>query len=149
MFIKIKDLNKNKVEIFLKDLESKLLNTGWTFTLQGKKLYIIPEYIRKDRALLYLINNHLKEFSNIVITAGDGKLDLDLIEFGDINFVPINSEVYNILGSENLLHLNQLIIKTLNRELLERNYIYHDSNFSSVVLKNLKYIKELAKFEKI
>lgn len=149
LFIKIKDLNKNKVEIFLKDLESKLLNTGWTFTLQGKKLYIIPEYIRKDRALLYLINNHLKEFSNIVITAGDGKLDLDLIEFGDINFVPINSEVYNILGSENLLHLNQLIIKTLNRELLERNYIYHDSNFSSVVLKNLKYIKELAKFEKI
>lgn len=149
LFIKIKDLNKNKVESFLKDLESKLLNTGWTFTLQGKKLYIIPEYIRKDRALLYLINNHLKEFSNIVITAGDGKLDLDLIEFGDINFVPINSEVYNILESENLLHLNQLIIKTLNKELLERNYIYHDSNFSSVVLENLKYIKELAKFEKI
>lgn len=149
LFIKIKDLNKNKVEIFLKDLESKLLNTGWTFTLQGKKLYIIPEYIRKDRALLYLINNQLKEFSNVVITAGDGKLDLDLIEFGDINFIPINSEVYNILYSENLLHLNQVTIKTLNKELLERNYIYHDSNFSSVVLENFKYIKELAKFEKI
>lgn len=149
LFIKIKDLNKNKVEIFLKDLESKLLNTGWTFTLQGKKLYIIPEYIRKDRALLYLINNHLKEFSNIVITSGDGKLDLDLIEFGDINFIPINSEVYNILDSENLLHLNQVTIKTLNKELLERNYIYHNSNFSSVVLENFKYIKELAKFEKI
>ena len=91
----------------------------------------------------------MKEFSNVVITAGDGKLDLDLIEFGDINFIPINSEVYNILYSENLLHLNQVTIKTLNKELLERNYIYHNSNFSSVVLENFKYIKELAKFEKI
>ena len=148
LFVKIKDLDENKTAIFLKDLESKLLNTGWTFTLQGKKLYIIPEYIRKDKALFYLINSHLKEYSNVVLTAGDGKLDLDLIEFGDINFVPINSEVYNILDSENILNLNQVVIKTLDKELFEKNYLYHDSNFSSIVLDNLRYIKELMNFEK-
>lgn len=148
LFIKIKDLTEKEIQDFLNDLEIKLQNTGWNFTLQGRKLYIIPNYIRKDRALLYLAKNHLKDYSNIIITAGDGKLDLDLIEFGDINFIPIKSEVYNILENDNLLKFNELIIKTSNKELLEKNYLPHDTDFSIKVLENLQYIKDLIKFEK-
>lgn len=148
LFIKIKDLTEKEIQDFLNDLEIKLQNTGWNFTLQGRKLYIIPNYIRKDRALLYLAKNHLKDYSNIIITAGDGKLDLDLIEFGDINFIPIKSEVYNILENDNLLKFNELIIKTSNKELLEKNYLPHDTDFSTKVLENLQYIKDLIKFEK-
>ena len=82
------------------------------------------------------------------MTAGDGKLDLDLIEFGDINFIPIKSEVYNILENDNLLKFNELIIKTSNKELLEKNYLPHDTDFSTKVSENLQYIKDLIKFEK-
>lgn len=148
LFIKIKDLTEKEIQDFLNDLEIKLQNTGWNFTLQGRKLYIIPNYIRKDRALLYLAKNHLKDYSNIIITAGDGKLDLDLIEFGDINFIPIKSEVYNILENDNLLKFNELIIKTSNKELLEKNYLPHNTDFSTKVLENLQYINDLIKFEK-
>lgn len=76
-------------------VEKNIDLTKWHWTLQGKKLYIIPIYISKERALSYLKEyiereNKSKEY---MITSGDGKLDLEFLKLGDEIIIPEKSEV--------------------------------------------------------
>lgn len=83
------------------DKLSKLLeNSDWTYTLQGLKLYVIPKYISKSRAINYLIYNILKLPSPFIISSGDGRLDVDMLTNGSLSYIPINTEAYRIISKE-------------------------------------------------
>lgn len=57
----------------------------FNFTIQGKKVYIIPKEITKERALQFL-EDFLE--TSYTIAAGDGKLDYGMLMHGDVAFLP-------------------------------------------------------------
>ncbi|MDN3437009.1 HAD hydrolase family protein [Planococcus sp. APC 3900] len=62
---------------------------GWGMSLQGRKLYFMPESITKAGAMEY-IKKHLE--ASYVIAAGDSLLDLDLLESADYSMLASHGE---------------------------------------------------------
>ncbi|MCY8921304.1 HAD family hydrolase [Bacillus atrophaeus] len=63
---------------------------GWQVSLQGRKLYFIPNPLNKWKAVAYLKSKlSLEE----VCTAGDSLLDLELIQEADFGIAPAHGEV--------------------------------------------------------
>lgn len=134
LFIKLKDVKKSIISKFLYKVQKKLKNTDWEYTLQGLKLYILPKYICKENAVEYVSNYLLPEYNNIILTSGDGKLDIGLIEYGDISFIPKHSEAYKILESDKNLRKGSLVIKGFYK----KNYVSRESTEEI-----LKYFEEI------
>ena len=86
-YMKIKDGMKTYVSDFLKTA----LPDGWSFTIQGIKLYIIPTEITKESALAYLIDVIAGPSLVNIITAGDGELDVEFLKLGDTIYIPQNT----------------------------------------------------------
>ncbi|MCA0173638.1 HAD family hydrolase [Bacillus sp. RAR_GA_16] len=63
---------------------------GWQPSLQGRKLYFVPNPVNKWKAVEYLKNELGLSF---LYTAGDSLLDYDLIKNSDCGFVPSHGEV--------------------------------------------------------
>lgn len=89
------DCSEEDIKKVTDHVEDNIDLSKWHWTLQGRKLYIIPVYISKERALLYLKEyieeeNKTKEY---MITSGDGKLDLEFLKLGDEIIIPEKSEV--------------------------------------------------------
>lgn len=63
---------------------------GWQPSLQGRKLYFVPNPINKWKAVEYLKNEIGLSY---IYTAGDSLLDYDLIKNGDCGYVPSHGEV--------------------------------------------------------
>lgn len=62
---------------------------GWTMSLQGRKLYFMPESITKARAMEYVKKRLEADF---VIAAGDSLLDLGLLESADKGLLAAHGE---------------------------------------------------------
>lgn len=62
---------------------------GWAMSLQGRKLYFMPESITKAGAMLYVKERIGAEF---VVAAGDSLLDLDLLESADLGLLAAHGE---------------------------------------------------------
>ncbi|MCX7748326.1 MAG: hypothetical protein N2645_15800 [Clostridia bacterium] len=62
----------------------------WRVSLQGRKLYVVPEFINKWDALEY-VKNKLGE--KRVIAAGDSLMDYPLIEKADFSYIPPHGEL--------------------------------------------------------
>ncbi|MDN3427654.1 hypothetical protein QL992_08275 [Microbacterium sp. APC 3898] len=62
---------------------------GWGMSLQGRKLYFMPESITKAGAMEY-IKKRLE--ASYVIAAGDSLLDLDLLESADYSMLASHGE---------------------------------------------------------
>lgn len=75
------------------------LPSEWHWTIQGRKLYIIPKIVSKEHALDYLLST-LKPTK--IITAGDGQLDTDFIKLGQLQLVPKPSDAYSQLQNQNI-----------------------------------------------
>lgn len=80
-------------------LNKILKGTEWTYAIQGIKVYVIPRYISKEAAVNFLYQK-IAHKSEHKITAGDGKLDENLVKLGDIRFIPRDSELYNLLREQ-------------------------------------------------
>lgn len=63
----------------------------WHYTIQGRKVYIIPKGITKGNALNYLVK-HLGITQTIA--AGDGKLDVDFLKVANYKITPLHGEIY-------------------------------------------------------
>src|SRR5690606_34481959 len=57
---------------------------GWSMSLQGRKLYIMPESITKAGAMQYVKERLGADY---VVAAGDSLLDLDLLESADLGLL--------------------------------------------------------------
>ncbi|PSL34350.1 hydroxymethylpyrimidine pyrophosphatase-like HAD family hydrolase [Planomicrobium soli] len=62
---------------------------GWSISLQGRKLYFMPESITKARAMEY-VKQRLQ--ADYVVAAGDSLLDLDLLESADEGLLAAHGE---------------------------------------------------------
>ncbi|MGI2327945.1 hypothetical protein [Planococcus sp. YIM B11945] len=62
---------------------------GWALSLQGRKMYFMPESITKAKAMEY-VKAQLK--AKYVIAAGDSLLDLDLLESADYGLLALHGE---------------------------------------------------------
>lgn len=75
------------------EVKKRLHGTCFNFTLQGKKLYIIPNFITKRSALEFVCNSLSKDKKHKLVTSGDGKLDYDFLVLGNKIIIPDGSEV--------------------------------------------------------
>ncbi|MGO1060774.1 HAD family hydrolase [Planococcus sp. FY231025] len=62
---------------------------GWEMSLQGRKLYLMPESITKAGAMEYVKERIQADY---VIAAGDSLLDLCLLESADVGILPAHGE---------------------------------------------------------
>ena len=62
---------------------------GWSISLQGRKLYFMPDSITKAAAMEY-VRDRIK--ADYVIAAGDSLLDLDLLESADAGLLAAHGE---------------------------------------------------------
>lgn len=92
-YVKMND-NPRDIEEFLDFLDKTLDKNIWSYTLQGLKLYIIPNEISKENALKFLA----KELNcKYLMACGDGKLDKDFLQIADKVFIPKGSEVLDYI----------------------------------------------------
>lgn len=64
---------------------------GWTATLSGRKLYVLPTALTKEAAIAHVrdrIGDH-----RTLVAAGDSELDRGLLETADLGLVPARSEL--------------------------------------------------------
>lgn len=62
---------------------------GWSLSLQGRKLYFMPESITKAGAMEY-VKNRIN--ATYVVAAGDSLLDMCLLESADLGLLPAHGE---------------------------------------------------------
>src|SRR5699024_7730038 len=62
---------------------------GWSMSLQGRKLYFMPESITKAGAILYVKERIGADY---VVAAGDSLLDLYLLESADLGLLASHGE---------------------------------------------------------
>lgn len=78
----------------INELTSKL---GWRISLQGRKLYFIPNAISKGNALEFICN---REGMEALAGSGDSILDLDFLQYCRYRYVPKHGELASV--SENI-----------------------------------------------
>lgn len=76
---------------------------GWQVSLQGRKLYLVPQVVNKWTAVA-----HIRELSQEkgVIAAGDSLLDLCMLQQADYAMVPCHGELWDRYSSGILLMEN-------------------------------------------
>ena len=66
-------------------MSAELQRMGWSTSIQGRKVYVVPQVVNKRDAV-----QHLKQFTeeSQVVASGDSLLDQILIDFADFSIVP-------------------------------------------------------------
>ncbi|WP_462411949.1 HAD family hydrolase [Neobacillus sp. Marseille-QA0830] len=75
---------------FIKAISTFAQTNGWRISLQGRKLYFIPNAINKGAALDFICK---REGQKAIAGAGDSRLDLDFLTLCQLGFVPKHGEV--------------------------------------------------------
>lgn len=70
---------------------------GWTCNLQGRKLYVYPQFLTKGLAVNYIKEQALYDWH---VSAGDAALDLPMLALADTCFIPQHGE----LATDSFLH---------------------------------------------
>lgn len=70
----------------------KLHTLGWTLSIQGRKLYILPTQINKGDALRYLKE---RIGASCVVAAGDSLLDESMLLVADYSYAPSHGELFS------------------------------------------------------
>ena len=81
--------------VFIDRILNICKNIDWNATIQAQKIYLAPHNISKETALTFL-TNYLNETD--IITAGDGKLDINFIKLGTLKFIPSPSEALDCMS---------------------------------------------------
>ncbi|MGE5701667.1 MAG: HAD family hydrolase [Clostridia bacterium] len=74
----------------LADFERWVTRQNWSMSIQGRKLYLVPQAVNKRDAVLYV--SRLEQDGHIV-AAGDSLLDLPLLEGARLAIVPPHGEL--------------------------------------------------------
>ncbi len=81
---------------------------NWEVSLQGRKLYLVPNYVSKRNAVAYIKEN---EGVSKVIASGDSLLDLSMLKYANLGIVPQHGELYS-LHVQGLIDLSFIRITT-------------------------------------
>ncbi|WP_139992945.1 HAD family hydrolase [Paenibacillus paridis] len=74
----------------LEELRVELAAHGWSYSLQGRKIYLVPEKVSKGAAIQYVKE---KLGSSFVYAAGDSLLDESLLLAADFALSPAHGEL--------------------------------------------------------
>ena len=85
---------RNPALIVPEALKQTLLPLGWTAVQNGRKLYILPQFLTKERAVHYL-RGQLAYARHLA--AGDSVMDVPMMQLADIAFAPAGSEAAALL----------------------------------------------------
>lgn len=80
-FNKIKPKIKQKLE----KLNKSLLQKGYRIETSSNKVYVFPDFIRKERAVAFLIN---KLRADVTVSAGDSTMDVGMLGVTDYAIAP-------------------------------------------------------------
>ena len=86
IFAKTDDV-KNCEEFLQKTINKNI----WNYTIQNKKVYVIPKKITKKAALNYICTKLLNDYE--VIASGDGLMDLEMLEYAKIAIIPKHGDL--------------------------------------------------------
>jgi hypothetical protein len=74
----------------LEKLRGDLAGLGWSYSLQGRKIYLVPEHVSKGAAIEYV---KARLSSTYVYAAGDSLLDESLLLAADYAISPLHGEL--------------------------------------------------------
>ncbi len=82
-------------------LAPQLEQLGWGLSIQGRKVYLVPLPVSKNRAIA-----HAKQLCGAthVIASGDSLLDLGLLRAAEEAIAPAHGELYRAYGSGKLMN---------------------------------------------
>ena len=69
-----------------------ILQNGWRMSIQGRKLYLVPQYVDKQKAVAYI---KARESGMDLVAAGDSLLDLNMLMSADLALAPSDGELYS------------------------------------------------------
>lgn len=70
-----------------------LKKNNWSMILNGRKLYFIPKYVTKNRAVKYIAE---REGVKNIITSGDSLLDYDMASISKLFISPKHGDINNL-----------------------------------------------------
>lgn len=76
----------------LQDFNGWLEQQGWNMSLQGRKIYLVPQVCNKRHAIEHIMS--LQEDPHLV-ASGDSLLDLCLLEAAEHAIAPAHGEIFN------------------------------------------------------
>ena len=76
---------------FVEDVTAWAAERGWRTSLQGRKLYWVPETLTKSAAVREVAK---RAEADRVLAAGDSVLDADLLMYADLGIHPRHGELY-------------------------------------------------------
>jgi hypothetical protein len=79
-------------EGFVSDLSGWAAERGWRISLQGRKLYWVPDALTKSAAVAEIAR---RADAGLVLAAGDSLLDTDLLLAADLGIHPRHGELYD------------------------------------------------------
>ncbi|WP_127781635.1 HAD family hydrolase [Rhodococcus sp. X156] len=77
---------------WLAELSEFCLPRGWTVSMQGRKVYCVPERLRKSAAAAEV---HRRVGADRMLAAGDSLLDTDLLAAADLAIRPRHGELHD------------------------------------------------------
>lgn len=77
----------------LKEIRAAMDAFNWTTSLQGRKIYFVPEFINKGAAFAEVVKRVNGDYS---IGCGDSLLDISLMETADISIRPRHGELEDV-----------------------------------------------------
>jgi hydroxymethylpyrimidine pyrophosphatase-like HAD family hydrolase len=100
-------------------------DTEWNISLQGRKLYFMPDFISKGKALEYLCK---KLGEPQFIAAGDSLLDLSLLQTANMAYVPGHGEIFEraLYNHDRFLLCKEKGVnasKEIMRNVMEKSYL--------------------------
>ncbi|GFZ77403.1 hypothetical protein GCM10008018_23670 [Paenibacillus marchantiophytorum] len=75
----------------VRDMSAELHQMGWSTSIQGRKVYVVPHAVNKRDAVAY-IKQLLGE--DKVVASGDSLLDQVLLDFADYSIAPRHGELF-------------------------------------------------------
>lgn len=118
--------NAKSANMHYETITKALKKYSYKLELQGRKLYIIPDFLDKVLAVKYLCQkiNH-----DLVITAGDSTVDKSLVEEGNLRIVPSHSS----LNTKNTTITKKSGINAGEEILSIISIFVNSSNFNNII----------------
>ncbi|MCA0758183.1 HAD hydrolase family protein [Paenibacillus sp. N4] len=101
----------------LEELKKQLAALGWSYSLQGRKIYLVPEKVSKGAAIQYVKE---KLASTYVYAAGDSLLDESLLLAADYAIAPVHGELGRFYDSHPHIRFTSARGAFASEELLDR-----------------------------
>lgn len=97
-------------------LKKQIAPLGWSYSLQGRKIYLVPERVSKGAAIQYVKE---KLQAGYVFAAGDSLLDESLLRAADFAIAPVHGELGRLKGADPHISFTKHTGALASEELLE------------------------------